>query len=99
MQPDDPDQKEHQRERALLWLERNWHGDRQCPICRANQWSIGDVVEVRPFNGGDLVLGGGGAIYPLFFVTCGSCGYTHSFNALISGVVRPGEPAPEEPAP
>lgn len=96
MEPGENQQEPVERQRALDWLEQKWRGDRRCPVCQTNQWSIGDVVEVRPFTGGGLTIGG--PLYPLFFVTCVNCGYTLTFNALISGVVQQAV-EPETPAP
>jgi hypothetical protein len=74
-----------QRRKIAEWLEGKWPQPRRCPICSQNNWNIGDLVEVRPYNAGALVVGG--PLYPLFPVTCLVCGYTLLFNALIARVI------------
>ena len=79
--------KEEQRARATDWLNKKWlNVTKQCPICISNQWSVSEVVEVRPYTGGGLSLGG--PVYPTFMVICGTCGYTMFFNAIIAGVLQ-----------
>lgn len=74
------------RERGMAWLNKHWQGQKACPICRSNVWSLSDSsVEIREFHGGNLVIGG--SLYPLFFVACNICGYTMFFNAVIAGLV------------
>lgn len=77
------------RERAMEWLNKWWRGPKDCPICGHNNWGISEsVTEVRPYTGAPFMVSGG--VYPLFLVVCGTCGYTHFFNALVAGL----EPMP-----
>jgi hypothetical protein len=81
-----------QQQRAMAWLNEHWSApDKRCPICNQLQWSTSEVVEVRPFSGGGLVVGG--PVYPTFMLICGVCGYTRLFNAAIAGILDP----PEKP--
>jgi len=74
-------------EKASAWLEKHWKGDRRCPVCANNTWGVSDdIVEMRPFRGGSLVAGG--VIYPLFTVTCETCGFTQLFNAVLAGLIK-----------
>lgn len=74
-------------QKAMDWLDKHWRGSRICPVCQNNSWGISDeVVEMRPFRGGSLIVGG--SIYPLFTVTCDTCGHTLLFNALVAGLVK-----------
>ncbi|HEX3842665.1 MAG TPA: hypothetical protein VHU85_17875 [Acidimicrobiales bacterium] len=86
--------KNEQRARAADWLNTKWlNVTKQCPICISNQWSVSEVVEVRPYTGGGLALGG--PVYPTFMVICGVCGYTMFFNAIIAGVLQSPEIGPQ----
>lgn len=73
-----------------MWLQEKWTRPQQCPICGTNSWIVSEVMELRAFEGGALVFGGGGGLYPVFQVTCGNCGMTYIFNAVLSGVVESG---------
>ena len=77
-------------QKVVAWLNRQWQGSKVCPICKNNNWSIGEKpVELRVFHGkGDLVLGG--PIYPLVSITCKVCGHTLLFNAIVAGLL-PGQ--------
>ncbi len=69
------------------WLNQKWKGAKRCPICGSNSWGIGETpVEVREFHGGGLVATG--LVYPLVAVTCGVCGYTLLFNAIVADLVK-----------
>ena len=74
-------------EKVKEWLNKQWRGPKLCPVCNSNSWGIGErAVEVREFHGGSLVVGG--KIYPLITVTCGVCGYTLLFNAVVAELVK-----------
>jgi len=74
---------EYTRERAMEWLNKHWNTPKSCPICKNNNWGASDsVLEVREFHQGYLVYGR--PVYPLFLVTCNTCGYTMFFNALVA---------------
>jgi hypothetical protein len=90
--PEDPI-KQAQRQRAIAWLNSHWTRDQTCPIDGRNNWTVSDVIELRPFAGGGLVVGA--SVYPMFQVICTTCGYTLLFNAAISGVVE--QPPPTTP--
>lgn len=64
---------------------------RRCPMCGENNWNIEDkIFELREFNNGDLVIGGGNSsIIPLLALTCSKCGNTQFINAIICGAVNP----------
>jgi hypothetical protein len=74
-------------QRTIKWLEEHWKDNRVCPVCGHNSWSVSDdIVEMKPFRGGALVAGG--AVYPLFAVTCNTCGLTLLFNAVVAGLIK-----------
>lgn len=81
--PLDPEQSK----RAVAYLNEKWSTAHSCPICTANDWNVSEIVELRPFTGGNLVVGG--AVYPLLQVVCNNCGYTLLLNAIIAGLVGP----------
>jgi aconitase B len=86
-------------QQVFAWLDKNWQGERVCPICKKTDWAIGDTIqEIRQFRGGNLILGG--PLYPVFLVTCTVCGYTILFNAIVAGLVeQEPEKKSEEPKP
>lgn len=52
---------------------------------------VGQALELREFNSGDIVIGGDSQVTPITAVVCQTCGYTFFMNAIISGAV-PSEP-------
>lgn len=71
-------------EKAIAWFDKHWKPIRNCTVCLNNSWVVSDeLMEMRPFNGGTLVTGG--PIYPFIVVTCGTCGHTLFFNAVLAG--------------
>ncbi len=84
-EPQDLDQ------RAMEWLNERWQGQKTCPVCRNNKWQLGGLVELRPYTGGSLVIGGG--VFPVLQVICENCGNTLLFNALVAGLLPPGASA------
>jgi hypothetical protein len=77
-----------QNRKAVAWLSAHW-ANRNCPIHGATTWNVDKWLgEVRTFGGGSLFVGKGQVIFPLLVVTCGICGYTIFFNAIMAGVVQ-----------
>lgn len=89
----DAAEKQAQSERALAWLTSHWPAPQICPICRSQSWAINDLIEMRPYAGGALIMGG--PLYVMVPVMCRVCQYTIFFNAVTSGVVQKGTPPPE----
>ena len=92
-QPGAPSEAEKQArsQRALAWITSHWPAPQLCPICGSQSWVINDLVEMRPYLGGSLHVGG-----PLFVmvpVMCRVCTYTLLFNAVASGVLERQAPA------
>ncbi len=89
--------EQHQKRRndesakAMEWLASHWTQPRNCPICGGLQWGVGQALELREFNSGDIVIGGDSQVTPITAVVCQTCGYTFFMNAIISGAV-PSEP-------
>lgn len=81
-------------EKAVAWLNRNWKGSKQCPVCQNNDWNVGGKpIELREFHGGDLVVGS--PVYPVLLLTCKVCGNILLFNAIVAGLVVPKQPDTE----
>lgn len=76
-----------EQQRALAWVNEQWVTDKNCPICANTSWTIGGVFEMRPYYGGGMVIGGPGGVFPVFPVTCTTCGYSLLINAILSKVV------------
>lgn len=80
-----------QRQNFASWLNSKAALIGKCPICGTRSWVLlEDIVEVRPFQGGNLTVGG--AVYPYVGLMCTNCGNTNFINALVSGVLK----APED---
>jgi len=77
-----------QQRQTQEWLQKHWrHGP--CPVCQASNFNLGgDLAELRPYQGGNLV-GGEGPIYPVLPINCATCGYTILVNVLVAGIVTP----------
>ena len=70
-----------QRKLILEKVMSVWNGKRDCPICIApTVWDVGDIVEVRGYNGGNHYPGA--AITPLVQVQCDKCSHVVLFNAI-----------------
>jgi len=80
------DEQSNERTRAAEWMRKMWRTDPHCAVCGSANWQIGDVYELRAFRGGAFVIGGV-PIFPVFPVTCDTCGNTLFINAVRSGVV------------
>jgi hypothetical protein len=75
---------EYTKERAMEWLNKNWHNPKACPICKQNNWAVSESLALIPRLVQERV-DVGGVVYPHFLLTCGTCGYTLLFNALVAG--------------
>lgn len=70
------------------WLTQNWKGNKACPICDANNWSVSEkILALREYPSSGLVISDID-VYPLATVTCNSCGYTYIFNAIVAGLMK-----------
>jgi len=77
---------DEQKETLTAHFAKKWH-DRNCPICRSNDWSLSDkVFELREYAGGSLIIGST-PIFPVVALACTNCGYSHFFNAIVLGIV------------
>lgn len=68
------------------YIKDKWHG-RPCPMCQTGSWSVSDrVYELREFNNGHLIIGGGPVI-PVISVVCDECGNTMFIDAYHTGMM------------
>ena len=70
---------------VLAYVQRVFEEGNGCSVCGQRHWSIGDLVEARTFQGGDLVVGG--SVYVFLPVVCDNCGNTVFFNAVSAGLL------------
>ena len=57
-----------------------------CPSCGDNNWTVGDdLLNMMPYNGGNLVLGG--PAYPAAFLVCNHCAYVRQYMAVPMGLL------------
>jgi hypothetical protein len=79
---------QEQKQKFLDWLNERWVGDKNCPVCHHNRWTVSDDMvspnTVAP-NGGVML---GGPSYPVVLLICKNCANTLSFNAPIMGIVE-----------
>jgi hypothetical protein len=88
---------EEDRSRALSWLAAKWSGPRRnCPICTAVQWAVGEHVVAPLLHSSEGTILGGPVAYPNVPIICASCGYTFLMNAVRMGIVPRGK-ADEQP--
>jgi hypothetical protein len=72
--------------KAKAALEEVWK-DAVCPFSGHKEWAIADdFVEMRPYYGGDFVVGEGN-IYPAVMVVCAGCGHMALFSAVRLGLL------------
>ena len=78
---------DEQKVRLAEWFQTKWN-HRECPVCQANAYAAPDKAwEIRPFRGGQTVIGGQGGIIPMFPVMCTNCGYIIWINAIVAGII------------
>ncbi len=71
-------------------LSKKW-GERPCPMCGENKWSISEKVfelkeyEETPLFGMEEFTHD--PVFPVIPVSCKNCGNTHFISAVISGII------------
>jgi len=74
-------------EKLLSHLKSKWQG-RSCQMCGTGNWNVSDsIFELREYNQGNLVIGGG-PIIPVVPITCDNCGNTVFINAIKAGLIE-----------
>jgi len=72
------------RGKALQWLNQHWEGERQCPICRSQNWAIGELVLIQVARYSSPAAMAWRFMCP---VTCLTCYYTWQFDAAAAGII------------
>jgi hypothetical protein len=72
-------------EKGVLWLKKQWKGNKSCPICESNSWIVHpEAVEVNEsYNFSQKY---GSKKCPMMIVKCSVCGYSLFFDAFIADV-------------
>jgi hypothetical protein len=67
-----------------------WTGQKSCPICSTNKWTIGPhiITPMRLEGASGNIMLGGGSIYPSVMLVCENCGFTHYFNLVALGIYQ-----------
>ncbi len=80
---------EEDTKKIISYLEEKWRG-RPCPMCQSGAWSIQDsCFQLMAYHSGSFVIGG--PVIPLIPIICNNCSNTVLINAILSGVIKPGE--------
>jgi hypothetical protein len=90
-------ERQRRRDVALAWINSKWTASKSCPICASNNWTMTDVYEWREYAGGDLLLSAPSPLFPVWGLVCSVCGFTHTFNAVITGVIEANSTTPPKP--
>ena len=77
---------EYTKQRGMDWLNGKWNTPKGCPICKQNNWGVSESLALLPRLIKDA-MDAPNLVYPVFLVTCGTCGYTMFINALIAGLL------------
>lgn len=78
-----------QREAATKWLETHWTArNKKCPICESNDWEVSSLVMLEGYELPPIRPTGtsGTTLWGLFFVTCKTCAFTYTFDAVRAGL-------------
>ena len=78
---------EYNKDRGMEWLNKNWRTPKACPICNQNNWAVSESLALLPRLVQEKMPVPENLVYPLFLVTCSTCGYTLFFNALVAGLL------------
>jgi hypothetical protein len=68
--------------KLAAWLDERWAGPKACPVCRQNDWQIGDsLLELKRYGTSTSE-----PVIPLVSLTCNHCAHTLLFNARVAQV-------------
>jgi hypothetical protein len=88
---------EDQKQKVQQWVQEKARGGMVCSFCGTNTWHLAeDFYEVRIFQGGSIILGGGGAVAPAFMLICDTCGHIELVSAIIAGLIEIPSPSEEQ---
>ncbi len=90
--------EEADRKKLLDFLDTNWPGPKECPICQNDDWFVhASLWEMREFTGGEFPVTG--RVVPVIAVECKKCGHLVLFNAIATGLVQAAEEEIESATP
>jgi predicted nucleic-acid-binding Zn-ribbon protein len=75
-------------EEIIAAIRSHWKGNQRCPVCRSNNWTLGEISAIPSFDEPNVDFG---CVHPTVPVVCLVCGNTLLFSAMVMGVVA--EPA------
>lgn len=76
-------------EKVTAWLGEKFKPALLCPVCRQNQWILGEYLTILPTAPkAQAILGG--PSYPHIVLTCGNCANTLLLSAVKIGVAKGG---------
>lgn len=85
-----------QKKRFAEWVNSKTPLIGKCSVCGHREWTIlDDILEVRPFNGGGMVIGG--PVYPYVALFCTNCTNTQFLSAIATGVLNPNATSGDTP--
>lgn len=71
------------------YIKTKWAGAVPCPVCKHDDWTIGDVFDAPVRTEAPQEPGLPVQVYAHVPVICTTCGYTMLFNAVWAGVAEP----------
>ena len=83
-----------QNEKFLAWL-RDRGKSHKCPVCKENDWWIGEHFLLGLIHIPDKIAFGGPS-YPQAFIVCNNCAYTRTFMAVQIGLIKNSSEVGEE---
>lgn len=82
---------EEEFEKVKAWMARFVATDRPCSVCGTKGWTmLPRLVQPVTLGGAFVIQLGGLEGYPNVGLVCNTCGYTRYLNAVIMGIVPPG---------
>jgi hypothetical protein len=69
-------------EKLAAWLEQHWKGEKRCPICKSNDWSISErPLELREWTSHSLQKPSFQIVAVLQCLVCGNTIFINPFVA------------------
>jgi predicted nucleic-acid-binding Zn-ribbon protein len=90
------DERQRLRDKYQATISRLWTQSGECPICKTDNWNIGDLIETPLRNVAvDLAwaIANTRQVYLYAPVTCTNCGYTMFFHSGALDQHDPKEPS------
>lgn len=69
-------------EKLAAWLEQHWKGEKRCPICKSNNWSISErALELREWKKHSMQMPSSQIVAMLQCLVCGNLIFINPFIA------------------